>query len=288
MEKANDSGNSDQNDSTDDFFSQLEAEVNGGIIDEDEQSDDMVTPETQMAPEPVQATQQKNSQGPNDTQDWEKRYKDSSREAQRMASELNELKPFVPVLDAMKQDSGLVDHVRNYFEEGGSPNASMSEKLGLDEDFVYDQHEAVTDPDSDSAKVFNAYVNQAVDQKVASVVTKEKQNNLAMAKEQDRQAEESSFRLKYDMTDDQFASFVDKARAHTLTLEDAFHVVNRDKVTEGVAKNTKKEMLSQMKNVRNIPTSMSNANSTEVEKSTEDNIFDALLGSDGGIDDLFG
>ena len=117
MEEVQGSGNSDQNDSTEDFFDQLEAEVNSGIVDEYEQSDDMETPEVQPAPEEIQATQPE-SQGPNDTQDWEKRYKDSSREAQRMASTLNELKPFVPVLEAMKQDSGLVDHVRNYFEGG--------------------------------------------------------------------------------------------------------------------------------------------------------------------------
>ena len=38
------------------------------------------------------------------TVDWEKRYKDSSREAVRMRDEMKEIKPFVPILDAMKKD----------------------------------------------------------------------------------------------------------------------------------------------------------------------------------------
>jgi len=287
MEEVSNSGNSEQNDSAEDFFEQLEAEVNSGIVDEYEQSDNMETPEVQSAPEAIQATQI-DTQGPTDTQDWEKRYKDSSREAQRMASELNELKPFVPVLDAMKQDSGLVDHVRNYFEGGGSPNASMTEQLGLDEDFVYDQHEAVTDPNSDSAKVFNAYMEKAVEQKVQGAITNEKKQNLAQANEYERQREETSFKEKHKMNDEQFATFVGQAKAHTLTLDDAFYLINRGQASAEVAQNTKKEMLGQMKNVRNIPTSVGNTNSAKVEKSMDDGIFDALIGSDGNIDDLFG
>jgi len=287
MEEVQVSGNSDQNDSTEDFFGQLEADVNSAIVDVDEQSDGMVTPSPQMAPVQNQVTQQE-AQGTNDTPDWEKRYKDSSREAQRMASTLNELKPFVPVLEAMKQDSGLVDHVRDYFEGGGSPNASMTEQLGLDEDFVYDQHEAVTDQNSDSAKVFNAYVEKAVEQKVQGAITQEKKHNLARATEYERVTEETAFRNKHKMTDDQFADFVNQAKTHTLTLDDAFYVVNRGHANAEVAQNTKKEMLGQMKNVRNIPASVGSANSTQVEKSNEDGIFDALLSADGNLDDLFG
>jgi len=288
MEEVKGSGNSEQQtDSTEDFFGQLEAEVNGGIIDELEQSE-QVTPEPTMAPEIPQVTQNEQVQGSGNIQDWEKRYKDSSREAQKMASTLNELKPFVPVLEAMKQDSGLVEHVRNYFEGGGSPNASVTEQLGLEEDFVYDQHEAVTQPDSDSAKVFNAYVQNAVQSRVDGAITQEKQRNLANAREFERQKEETAFKSKHKLSDEQFNDFVGQAKSHTLTLEDAYYLVNKDKASSEVAQNTKKEMLGQMKNVRNIPTSVGNANSQQVEQSQDDNIFDALLGSDGDVDNLFG
>jgi len=283
MEEVLNDGNSANADSNDDFFDQLEADVNGGIMDHEDQSEE-VTPTATQAP--AQQVTQTQPQDP--SQDWEKRYKDSSREAHKLNSELNELKPYVPVLEAMKNDSGLVEHVRGYFEGGGQPEATVTSKLGLDEDFVYDQQEAVTDPDSDSAKVFNAHVNATVQQRLGEAINQERGRQMNNMRETEKQKEELAFKTKHNMSDDQFSNFVDKAKSHTLTLEDAYHVVNRGEANSQVAQNTKKDMLGQMKNVRGIPTSVSNANSTKVEKSTSDGIFDALNGSDGNLDDLFG
>ena len=48
-------------------------------------------------------------------------------------------------------------------------------------------------------------------------------------------------------------------------------------------------MLTQMKNVRNIPTSASGANSQgSKEQSMEDTVFNALKGVDDELDNLFG
>lgn len=47
-------------------------------------------------------------------------------------------------------------------------------------------------------------------------------------------------------------------------------------------------MLNQMKSVRNIPTSQSATNNAGVATSQNDNVFDALLNSDGNIEDLLG
>jgi len=47
-------------------------------------------------------------------------------------------------------------------------------------------------------------------------------------------------------------------------------------------------MLNQMKNVRTIPTSASDANSQAQSLKPSDRVFDDLLEHDGGIDDLFG
>jgi hypothetical protein len=131
-------GNPDSG-SGDDFFERMEQAVNGGIVDD--QPQDEVTPSVNSGP--TQATRVEQPTDPNSSVDWEKRYKDSSREAQRMAGELKDLKPFVPVLEAMKDDSGLVDHVRGYFENGGAPVKNIKERLGLNEDFMYNEQEAM-------------------------------------------------------------------------------------------------------------------------------------------------
>ena len=131
-----------------DFFDALEQDVNG-VVAQGGEGTQQTTQETrsESGPKAFMPKETPNtSQGPNNV-DWEKRYKDSSREAVKMATTLNQLKPFVPVLEAMKRDSGLVDHVRDYLKSGGSPDKSIKEKLKLDEDFEYDPNEAMSDPE---------------------------------------------------------------------------------------------------------------------------------------------
>jgi len=220
--------------------------------------------------------------------DWEKRYKDSQKGAQNMNNELKSLKPFLPVLNAMKQDSGLVQHVRDYFEGGGAPAKSVQERLGLGEDFVYDQAEAVEDPSSDSAKVFNAHIDSMVQGRVNDVLGREKQKAAITQKQVAFKKQEREFRDKHNMSDEEYGQLVEKAKAHILTLDDIHYLINRDQANQNVANSTKKDMLHQMKTVRDIPASASGANSQGQAQSMEDSVFDALLGTDGNIDDLFG
>ena len=91
------------------------------------------------------------------------------------------------------------------------------------------------------------------------------------------------------MSDDEYGEMVEKAKNHVLTLEDIHFLLNRDKVQANVAKSTKNGMVEQMKNVRKMPTSASGANSQgNNQKNPDDSIFDALLGTDGDLDNLFG
>ena len=133
----------------DDYFAALENDVNCSI------QDDIAVPEVPPPQNsgPDQVTRTVNEEGSRNVEqvDWEQRYKDSTREAQRLHGEISDLKPFIPVLDAMKNDSGLVDHVRTYLTNGGKPSATIQDQLGLDKEFVFDAGEAMSDSDSDSA-----------------------------------------------------------------------------------------------------------------------------------------
>ena len=219
---------------------------------------------------------------------YKKRYQDSSREAVKLREQYKEVEPFVPVLEAMKNDSGLVEHVRDYLVNGGNAPKSVQDELNLDEDFMFDSQDAMTDPDSDSAKVLNAQVDKIVQQRVGQIVKAEKDNAVKIQQESQRKAIENDFREKKGMTDEQFASFKEKAQSHVLTLEDIDYLLNRDQANANVVQSTKNDMLSQMKNVRNIPTSASGANSQTEEKTPDNAIFDGILGLDGDLDNLFG
>ena len=298
---------------SDGFFDALENQVNSGIQDPSEETHRDFGPN--MAQPEV--TQEMSQDGPNNTvqseggTDWKKRYTDSSREAVKLKDQMNELTPFVPVLEAMKNDSGLVSHVRDYLVNGGQ-SKSIQEKLNLDENFIFDANEAMQDTDSDSAKLMNAHVDRLVQLRVGDVLQKEKANAGAVRAEYQKRKQEHDFRQKHNMSEEEYGKFVDQAKSHVLTLEDVHHLVNRDTVAANKAKShvlslddvnylinrdktatntanaTRTDMLNQMKNARNMPTSASGANSQPVPQSQENDVFNALVGMDDDMDNLFG
>ena len=274
-------------DSSDSFFDDLDQSVNG-MVSEGEATQNNTTEVTRSESGTGQVTHKESQSAPGNV-DWEKRYKDSSRAAVKMASELKGLKPFVPVLDAMKRDSGLVEHVRGYLENGGKPSKGVKEQLGLDEDFVYDQQEAIENPDSDSAKVMNAHIDGVVQSRVNQVLTREKQNAGQMQQRFMQKKQEADFIKRHGMTSEEFGKFKHQAKTRRLNLDDIHYLLNKDKAAANVANNTKKDMLTQMKNVRNIPTSSSDSNNQGTnKKSQDDSVFDGMLGLDNDVDNLFG
>ena len=269
------------------FFDQLDSQINGGI------ADNLETQDLESGPE--QVTHSISGSGSNTSAnqseggtDWEKRYKDSSREAVKWRDAYKNVEQFVPVLDAMKKDSGLVDHVRNYLVSGGQPAQSIQNNLGLGEDFMFDANEAMSDPNSDSAKVMNAHVDQLVQRRIAETVNTEKQRALAVNQKNVQQKAFEEYKQKHNMTDEQFEDFKKRASEHTVSLDDIGYILNRSQVNQNVAQNTKQDMLNQMKNVRNMPTSASGANSQGEAKSNDRQVFDNILGLNQGVDNLFG
>ena len=274
-------------DSSDSFFDALEEEVNGGVSDQDtsgevqeESINQQAEQVTQENPDPVQA------QG-NDI-DWEKRYKDSSREAQRLNAELQEFQPIKPLVDYMKRDSGLVDTIRGYLQNGGQTPQSVQNNLNLPEDFVFDGHEAVTEPNSESAKVLNQMVDGTVQKRVNAILSREKEQNAQIAQKNQQLSEAKDFMKRTGMSEEDFKAMLEKAQGQKFSYDDMYYLLNCDKVAQNVATSTKNEMLGQMNKARQIPTSQGGTNSAgKPVKSADDSIFDVLAGADGGLDDLF-
>lgn len=268
------------------FFEDLDNQVNGVITEEAEPK--MATRHNPVDPRQSSSAGQPGSETLTDeVERLKKRYGDSTREAQRMKAELDDLKPFVPVLDAMKNDSGLVEHVRGYLSGEQAPQ-TIKDQLGIDEDFVFDSDEAFNNPNSDSGKLMEHYVSKAVSSKMQASLNKQHQDAQYQAKEAIRLKEETSFKAAHNMSDDEFGNMVDAAKGHTLTLEDIHLLLNRDKMNGKVADNARGEMLTQMKNVQNMPTSISGTNSVSAEKSPDDKVWEGLLDFDGDVDNLFG
>lgn len=261
----------------DDFFAQLDNSVNSGILEE---ADTFVSSASgDNKPQHVQGEGQKQSQ--EDVETLRQRYSDSSKEGKRLNGRLTELQPYMPIINAMKDDPNLVTHVRNYFEGGGQTPKNMKEQLKLDEDFVFDPDEAVSDNDSDSAKVLQATIDGVVQKRLGDTLNKQKVENQ-------RLSQESDFRQRYEMNEDEWGDFRDFAKTKTLTLDDIYYLKNRESRETNIAKDASTQVAQQMKSVNQRPQSLATSGSQEVESSTEDQLFNSILGIDKDLESAFG
>ena len=260
--------------SSEDFFESLDQSVNSGILDEPSQStSEEESVNTQSSPSEVQPQ--------DDSEVLQKRYSDSSREAKRLNGKLKEIEPYMPILDAMREDPNLISHVRNYFEGGGQTPQTMAEKLQLPEDFEFDSDEAFSTPESDSAKVLGATIDGIVNRRLSGALQNQKAENQRLTKE-------SSFRQKHQLNDEQWENFVDFAKSKSLELDDIYYLMNRNNRDEKIADNTRQEIQDKMRQVQNNPATLATAGSTQVESSPDDSVFDAILGSEHELEKAFG
>ena len=150
----------------------------------------------------------------------------------------------------------------------------------------------VNKPESDSAKVFQTMVDKVVNKRANQILQQEEQKATEMKETIAYQNQAKKFMEERGMNEEEFLSFVDEAKNKMndrLSLDDMYHLVNRDKVNKNVATSTKEDMLKQMKGVRDMPTSQAGVNNAGTsKKSTHDKMFEALLDFDSGVDNMFG
>ena len=263
--------------SADDFFEALDRKVNEGILEPEETTAGNVQQSESQETSAMSPVEDSDGE-----HNWEKRYADSSNEARKLNTELKDLEPYVPILNAMKQDPNLISHVRNYFEGGGKAPKSVKEQLGLDEDFIFDPDEAVSDGDSSSAKVLQSVIDGAVQRKLTGFA----QNQQKVA---ETESSERSFKEQHSMSDEEWGEFVDYSKSRTLTLDDIYFLKNRDNRDKQVANSTRQEMKDQMQRVRNKPQSVAKTGSQgTIAVTEEDQVFDAILGIDSEFESAFG
>ena len=259
-----------------DFFETLDRQVNGAILDEPSQPTSEQSDNTQTSP-----NAEVQSEVSSEVDTLQKRYGDSSREAKRLNGKLSEIEPYMPILDAMREDPNLITHVRNYFEGGGQTPQTMTEKLNLDEDFTFDADDAFSQPESDSAKVLGATIDGIVQRRLNGALQGQKVENQKLAKETD-------FRSRHEMNDEQWSNFTEFAKSKSLELDDIYYLMNRKNRDGKIADNVRQEVHNKMREVQQQPGTLATQGSTAVEQSPDDSVFDAILGSTNELEKAFG
>ena len=214
--------------------------------------------------------------------DYEKRYKDSSREAMRLKSQLDEIAPFTPVLAALKDNAGLRSHMLSYYENPSNPR----ENLKLSEDFVFDMDEAIASPESESARVLNHMVDSRSQMKLNNF----RDEQSVKDRELEMKAEEREFRSAHsDMSDTDYEDMVAWSKSTPMGLETIYYLYNRDHRDQTIADQTRESMANQMRSARKLPASVaaqSSVQSGEQKKSVDDQVVDFLHGIDGELDQM--
>ena len=147
---------------------------------------------------------------------------------------------------------------------------------------------SMSDPKSGSAKYMNTIINGMVDSKVQNITKQQMAANVQAQKRFTVNKEIQDFQQKHGFTDEQMNAIQDKAKNRKLSMEDIYMLVSKDEAQKNIANNTKKDMMTQMQNVRTIQPSASNAINAGQPAKLDDALFDSLVDLDSGVDDLFG
>jgi TolA-binding protein len=279
-----DTGDNKSNISLEQFFSGLEKEVNGAIYEEDAENNTSVNPDDGEGVEP-DGDSQDTKVAPDDLQkqfdNLQSRYESSSREAKRLARELqkyNEVDDMLPLINVMKQDPSLLRQIRSYLEEGVSPQDAMKD-LKLGDDFIFDPDEAIKDPDSDSAKVFNRIIQSEVDRKLSAQRAEAETQSHEYNKQ--RKAFED-FAAANNIPSDELEDFINWAQEEKMTLDHLWYLKNRGKRDGEILKNSIKDRDAQINKMKNTPRSLANTGATGTSEDDPDTaVFKGIMNSLG-------
>ena len=277
-------------DSNADFFGALETQVNGAIQDAPvEQAEVQESEPEQVTPEMDTSSREvpQNLNWEDESNPYKVRYSDSTREAQRIKAENDKLKPYESLINVLEQDAELVDVVRGYLDKGTKPD--MKESLNLGDDFVFDMDEAISDPNSKSAQVFNTYVDRVANKRIGETIATERQKAKQSAQKRNLQSQTKQFVDANKMSKDEFSELSKWAQTHQLSWEDIYLLKNRDKANAKIASNSKQEVLDQMKTVKSVPATASSAGGENPgDRDHNDAIFDLIQKADNNLENVFG
>ena len=277
-------------DSNADFFDALETQVNGAIQDAPAEQAEVQEPVSEQVTPEVDSSSREVPQTPNwedESNPYKVRYSDSTREAQRIKAKNDKLEPYESLIGVLEQDAELVDIVRGYLDKGTKPD--MKQSLDLGDDFVFDMDEAISDPNSKSAEVFNTIVDKRADQKAGDRIAAERQKAQQAAQKRNMQSQTKQFVDANKMSKDEFSELSKWAQTHQLSWDDINFLKNRDKANAKIANNSKQQVLDQMKNVQSMPATASAAGGENPgDRDHNDSIFDLIQKPDNNLDNVFG
>lgn len=264
-----------KSESSDTFFNALDGELN---IDKE------VTP----LPKSEQATSQSvipdentdNKQGNENAEsniNWKKRYDDSTKNFRKQKAQLDKLQPFESIIDFLKEDSGAIDHLKSYVQQGGEIPKPVREQLNLGEDFTFDTDD-IDNADTDTGKLVQHLVDTRVQKGVSQMLQSERQKAMQMQQQQAQMQQRQDFMKRMGYNEEQMQDLESRAKNTPMTYDTMHMVLNQDQVRQNIQKSTQQDIQNQMQNVRNIPTSIGGTNNAGQGMTSEEQMYNTIFG----------
>jgi len=284
-----------------DFFDALDLEVNGLIQDASPKprTQDASALNEKVTPERDSESITENG----NNEQWEQRYRDSSKEATKLVEENSELKEgaekfneYKSIIDVMEKDSNAVSLMRQYLtrkQESPDQATSVQTAMGLPDDVNVDWNEAIRDAESPSAKILGNVIDGMIQHRIGETIEAGAKKKAERKEKDEWMKSNIEFREQNGLEkDDAYTEFVDKVKNHKISNEDMHYILNRKSNEKKIAESARQDIMNQMSTMRSIPSSIgASTNGISGSTTTPDNeVFDALksLSGEDDIDSLFG
>jgi len=170
--------------------------------------------------------------------EYKKRYGDSTEENQRILAENKKYAPFKPLLEQLVNDETLAGRINDLVLAKGAPK-SVVESLNLPDDFKFNSEEAVTDPNSPSAKLQYAIIGDAVEKRFNTLNAKTSKANAV---------NEQKKLIKSEIGDDKvYNDFMEFLGGYKPNYQDFLKIFTMNEREKLIATTAGKRVLEQVK-----------------------------------------
>lgn len=207
--------------------------------------------------------------------DLAKSYKELQKKLgtqSKAVEKLRELQPVLPMLEAMMSDETFLGLAEDYFTDPEKQSQALKQQLGIGDDFVFDLNNALADPKSEDAKVLNKIMKARQPKKQPKSQTENNQHNESAKK---------SLMEKYDLDEDGFNEMMAKARDYTISYEDIYFLLNKEKILSEREKKGQEAVKEQLKSANRYRKSPSPKSTPKPEASPADSFMKSLMGEEG-------
>jgi hypothetical protein len=191
-------------------------------------------------------------------------------------NKLRELNPVLPMLEAMLGDETFLEMAESYFTDPQAQSEAMKKQLGIDDNFVFDLNQALSDPKSEDAKILNKLMQA-------------KQPKQTQTKPQQDQsisdADKEAFMKKYNLSSEDYDEMMGRAQQHKITHDDIYFLMNKDKIIAEAKKEAQLGVKKQMQTAQRLKKPVSAGEGTYQESAPEDSFMNALSAGKGLFDD---